>query len=55
MIALVTKEEELSFNCLPINPRWKIDFFVDNNEQEPDLLYSIKQIEELKDKSQVSD
>lgn len=54
LIALVTKEENLSFNHLPINSRWRIDFFVDNLEPEPILLDSIKQIEEITDKFQVS-
>jgi len=54
LIALVTKEENLSFNHLPINSRWRIDFFIDNLEPEPILLDSIKQIEEITDKFQVS-
>ena len=33
LIALVSKEKVLDFKALPINPRWRKDFYVEKEEE----------------------
>jgi len=48
MIAVATKEEQIQFKSLPINLRWGLKFFVDE-EEEPELLLSIEEIGKMED------
>lgn len=47
LIALVCREEQFGYQDLPFNPRWRKNYFIENQEdQEPEDLDPINKQEE---------
>jgi len=53
LLALVTKEKNLNFGMLPINSRWRIAYFSDEEEVFPNELADTKK-EENKESDEVN-